>query len=109
MRELEPRGFVSAETRRLYLSLWHLLIARGLVVAHQHVHGNEEEDGTKRIRPHLPMPILLYLPMECIRFRVPPRRETIELYRLGARLMRARWLKETFGIGPASAQPRQAS
>lgn len=96
MSELEPRGFVSAETRRLYLSWWHLLIARGLVVAHQHVHGSEEEDGTKRIRPHLPLPILAYLPVECIRWRAPPRRETMALYRLGARLMFARWCSNIF-------------
>jgi len=95
--ELEPRGFLSAETRRLYLGFWHLIMARGLVVAYRPVHGSEQERGVKRIRPHLPMHILLYLPMEAGRFRVWPRRETVATYLLGARLMLADWCKKMCG------------
>jgi hypothetical protein len=80
MLELGPSGFVSAETRRLYISFWHMILARGLVVAYHHVHGSEFENGTERIRPHLPMPILLYIPAEILRFRVLPRRETVVRY-----------------------------
>jgi hypothetical protein len=91
MAELEPRGFVSAETRRLYLGFWHLIIARGLVVAFRPVHGNELERGVERIRPHLKMPILLYLPWECLRSGGIPSRETIKTFFLGARLLLADW------------------
>jgi hypothetical protein len=87
MVELEPRGFVSAETRRRYLSLWHLLIARGLVVAYRPVHGSELERGETRIRPHLRIPVLLFLPLECIRFGVLPRSDAIKTYVLAVRLI----------------------
>jgi hypothetical protein len=97
MTELEPRGFVSAETRRRYISFWHLIIARGLVVAYKPVHGSEQERGVTRIRPHLPIPILLYLPAECLRFRVLPRVETVETYLMGARLLLADWWKKVTG------------
>lgn len=97
MAELEPRGLVSAETRRLYLGFWHLIIARGLVVAYRHVHGSEQEQGVKRIRPHLPVPILLYLPLEAIRFRVPPRLETISTYYVGAKMLLADWWNKLRG------------
>lgn len=92
MAELEPKGFVTAETRRKYLSFWHLIIARGLVVAYRHVHGSELERGTARIQPHLSVPILLYLPLECLRFRVPPRLETIITYMAGAKLLILDWI-----------------
>lgn len=95
--ELEPRGFLSAETRRRYLGFWHLIMARGLVVAYRPVHGSEQERGVTRIRPHLPMPILLYLPMEAGRFRVWPRRETVVTYLLAARLLLADWLNKVCG------------
>jgi hypothetical protein len=91
MTELEPRGFVSAETRRRYLGFWHLIMVHGLVVSFRHVHGNELERGVERIRPHLKMPILLYLPWECLRFGVIPSKETISIYLLGARLLLADW------------------
>ena len=97
MAELEPCGFVSAETRRLYLGFWHLIIARGLVVAYRPVYGSEQERGVKRIRPHLPMPILLYLPVEAGRFRVWPRRETLSTYLSGARLLLADWWNRARG------------
>ena len=97
MAELEPRGFVSAETRRLYLGFWHLIIARGLVVAYRHVYGSEQERGVKRIRPHLSMPILLYLPVEAGRFRVWPRRDAVTTYLLGARLLLADWWSKVLG------------
>jgi hypothetical protein len=97
MAELEPTGFVSAETRRLYLGFWHLIIARGLVVAYRHVYGSEHEQGVKRIRPHLPMPILLYLPAECVRFRVVPRAATVKTYVVGARLLLADWWNKIRG------------
>jgi hypothetical protein len=100
--ELEPRGFLSAETRRLYLGLWHLIMARGLVVAYRPVHGSEQERGVRRIRPHLPMPILLYLPMEAGRFRVWPRRETVATYLLGARLLLMDWCKKMCGLAHIS-------
>jgi hypothetical protein len=37
------------------------------------------------------MPILLYLPWECLRFGVIPSKETISIYLLGARLLLADW------------------
>lgn len=98
MRELEPRGFVSAATRRQYLAFWHLIIARGLVVAYRHVHGSEREQGVKRIRPHLRMPILLYLPYEMLRSRVVPRRETVVTYFVGAWLLLTDWLRKILGL-----------
>jgi hypothetical protein len=97
MSELEPSGFVSAETRRRYISFWHLIIARGLVVAYKPVHGSEQERGVARIRPHLPMPILLYLPVECLRFRVLPRAETVKTYVRGAKLVLSDWWKKMMG------------
>jgi len=100
MRELEPRGFVSAQTRRRYLGFWHMIMARGLVVALRHVHGTELEDGTSRIKSHLTVPFLIYLPLECLRFRVLPRRETVQTYLLGCRLMiSSRWKKASFFHG----------
>lgn len=97
MAELEPRGFVTAETRRLYLGFWHLIIARGLRVAYSPVHGSEQERGVSRIRPHLSVPILLYLPLEALRFRVWPRWETVTTYFAGARLLLADWLNKIRG------------
>jgi putative glycosyltransferase (TIGR04372 family) len=94
MKELEPVGFITAETRRRYISFWHLIIARGLVVAYRHVHGSEQEQGVKRISPHLKVPILLYLPLECLRFRVLPLREAVETYLVGARLLLTAWLRK---------------
>jgi len=106
MAELEPKGFVSAETRRKYLSFWHLIIARGLVVAYRHVHGSELEQGVTRIRPHLRISILLYLPFECVRFRVPPRLETITTYLAGAKLLITDWLDKLRGrVNSAKATP----
>lgn len=98
MAELEPRGYVSALTRRQYLSFWHLIIARGLVVAYKPVYGTELERGVKRIRPHLQMPILLYLPLECLRWRVMPRMEALKTYMVGARLLLKDWLKKLVGL-----------
>ena len=97
MLELKARGFVSDETKRFYLAWWHLLIVRGLVVAYRHVHGSEQEQGVKRIRPHLPMPILLYLPLECLRLRVMPRKETVKVYFVGARLLLTDWWNKVRG------------
>jgi hypothetical protein len=77
MDELEPIAFVSAETRRLYLSWWHLLIARGLAVAYNPVPGTTLEWKESRIRPHLRMPVLLFLLIECFRWRIWPSAETI--------------------------------
>lgn len=91
MQQLEPKGLVSPDTRRIYIGLWHLLISRGIVVAYRPVHGTEGEKGVERIRPHLSLPILLYLPLECLRFRVIPSRETIDTYLLGARLLLKDW------------------
>lgn len=98
MAELEPTGFVTAETRRLYLGFWHLIIARGLVVAYRHIHGVEHERGVSRIRPHLTMPFLFYLPCEAIRFRVWPRLETVKTYFVGARLLLTDWLNKLRGL-----------
>ena len=98
MAELEPRGFVTAETRRIYIGFWHLIIARGLVVAYRHIHGSEQERGVARIRPHLTMPILFYLPREAVRFRVWPRRDTVSTYLVGARLLLTDWLNKLRGL-----------
>ncbi len=97
MAELKERDFMSGRNRRSYLAWWHLLIARGLVVAYRHVHGSELEQGVKRIRPHLPMPILLYLPVECLRFGVVPRAETIQTYFRGAHLLLNDWWNKING------------
>jgi hypothetical protein len=97
MVELEARGVVCAETRRRYLGLWHLIIVRGLLVAYRPVHGTEEERGVARIRPHLSMHILLYLPVECLRFGVLPRAETVKKYLEGAKLMSFNWLRKVWG------------
>jgi hypothetical protein len=102
MAELEPTGFVSAETRRLYIGFWHLIIARGLVVAYRPVHGSEQERGVSRVRPHLPVPILLYLPLESLRFRVWPRNDTVTTYFAGARLLLADWWSKIRGRGHIS-------
>lgn len=88
MAELEPRGFVSAETRRQYIGLWILIMARGLVVVFQGAPGCVER-GTSRIKRHLSMPIILYLPVECLRFRIWPDQETKDTYFKGARLLLA--------------------
>lgn len=85
MRELRKRGFVSADTKRSYMKWWLLLICRGMVVSYSPVHGSELEDGTSRIRRHLPMPVLLYLPLECIRHRVLPTDEMVRLYSVAAK------------------------
>jgi hypothetical protein len=98
MQELEPRGFVSATTRRRYLAFWHLIIARGLVVAYRHVHGSEQEEGVKRIRPHLTMPILLYLPIEALKWRTMPRLETVITYFVGAKLLLRDWVRKMRGL-----------
>jgi hypothetical protein len=105
MIELKPRGFVSFETRRHYLSLWHLIMTRGLVIAYRPRHGTELERGVKRIRAHLPLPIWLYLPMECLRFGLMPEQETVRNYRLGVRYMFQHWLKQTYReVAPAPLQ-----
>jgi hypothetical protein len=104
MSELEPRGFVSAATRRQYLGLWHLLIVRGLVVAYRAVYGTEQDQGDTRIRPHLGMSLLLYLPLECFRFRVVPDAETVRTYLKGACLMLFDWLKKICGLRHVSSR-----
>lgn len=86
MAELEPRGFVSAEDRRRYLSFWHLIIARGLVVVYRPAVGTVER-GVRRIKGHLKVPILLYLIAESVRFRVWPRSETVVTCLRAARAM----------------------
>ena len=92
MRELRARGFVSRETFRHYLGWWILLIGRGLVVAYRPVHGSEMERGTERICRHLPCHILLYLPLECLRFGIIPTREMIDLYKIAAKIIARRWI-----------------
>lgn len=84
MRELRRRGFVTADTERSYMKWWLLLISRGLVVSYRPVHGSELEQGTSRIRRHLPLPILLFLPFECIRHRILPTHEMTRLYSTAA-------------------------
>jgi hypothetical protein len=97
MRELEPRGFVSSDTRRRYLGLWYLLLARGLVVAYRPVHGTEQERGVSQIRRHLRMPLLVYLPIEWLRFGVIPDAETVRTFLLGARLLLSDWWRKVRG------------
>lgn len=92
MAELRDRGLVSETTRRRYLGWWLLLIARGLIVAYQPVHGTELERGTERIRRHLPLPILLYLPVEALKYRIRPNQELITLYWRAVGIMAKRWL-----------------
>jgi putative glycosyltransferase (TIGR04372 family) len=91
MRELKARGIVTDETVRRYVGMWLREITRGLIRAYDHVEGTEEP-GTKRIKRHLPMPILLYLPLECLRYGVQPPRENIELYLTAANLMMRDWI-----------------
>jgi hypothetical protein len=97
MLELEPRGFVSAETRRIYLGFWLLNICRGLVISYRPVHGSELEHGVTRIRPHLPMPILLYLPWQYLRFRIVPTAAARYAYYVGSRLLLRDWMKQAVG------------
>jgi hypothetical protein len=87
MQELSAAGFANRQTLRQYISWWLLLIGRGLVVAYQPLHGTEQEPGTKRIRSHLPVHILLYLPLECVRFRILPTREMVDTYARAAKRM----------------------
>ena len=105
MRELRARGFVSRRTVRRYIGLWILLIDRGLVVAHRPVHGTELERGTERIRPHLPLPILLYLPLECLRFAIWPTREMIALYKTATTIM----IGDRIGRWRRAAKPERRS
>lgn len=97
MQELKATKFVTSQSRRIYLSFWHLIISRGIVVAYRPVHGNEQEQGVKRIRPHLTSPILIYLILECIRFRILPRKETVRTYIAGAKLLLRDWLRKKAG------------
>lgn len=87
MQELSAAGFVDRRTLRHYIGWWLLLIGRGLVVAYQPLHGTEQEPGTNRIRGHLPTHILLYLPIECLRFRILPTREMADTYARAAKRM----------------------
>lgn len=103
MRELRARGFVTRETARRYLSLWILLICRGLLVAYRPVHGTELEPGTERIRRHLRMPIHLYLVVECIRHRIRPTREMTSLFWTTAKLV-LKNRRARPGARPASAE-----
>lgn len=97
MAEFEPRGIVSRETRRRYLSFWHLIMARGLVVAYRPIYGTETERGVMRIRPHLRMPLLLYMPLEWLRSGTWPSDELKETYREGAKLLLADWWEKICG------------
>lgn len=87
MRELRRRGFISREAERSYIAFWILLINRGLRVAYRPVHGTELEDGTKRIRGHLRMPIHLYILLHVIRYRVSPSEEMKQLFKETAKIM----------------------
>lgn len=91
MDELKARGVVTDETVRRYVALWLREMARGLIRAYDHVAGTEEP-GTRRIRHHLPMPILLYLPTEYLRYGVRPPRETVNFYVTAAMLMTRKWI-----------------
>lgn len=78
MIELEPAKFVTAQTRRIYLSFWHMIMLRAYV---ETLRPNPEmaEQGDSRIRPHIKMPVMLYLLLEMLRHRIPPRREMMML------------------------------
>ena len=86
---LRRRGLISAADARSYLSFWHLLILRGLVVSYRHVHGTEAEVGTSRIGQHLRLPIHLYLVLQFLRYGVRPTPEMISLFKMSYELMRS--------------------
>lgn len=97
MIELGKLGLVSRENVRKYLSFWLLLITRGLVVSYIPVHGSEQEKGVKRISPHLSLPILLYIPLEFLRFRILPDKEVFDTYKVGGKLLLKDWLRKIMG------------
>lgn len=87
MRELEGRGVVDRGTVCKYLGWWQLLICRGLIVAHRPVHGTESKNETIRIRRHLRWPILVYLPLESLRYGIKPTPEAIHTFLLAVRIV----------------------
>jgi glycosyltransferase involved in cell wall biosynthesis len=87
MRELRRRGFISRDVERTYIGFWILLINRGLRVAYRPVHGTELEEGTKRIRGHLRIPIHLYILLHLVRYRISPSDEIKQLFRETMKIM----------------------
>lgn len=87
MIELRQKGLVTGTTLRYYLKWWILLIIRGLVVAYRPVHGTELEPKSARIQPHMGMPILLYIPLQCLKFRIIPTQEMLNGYKVACRLI----------------------
>lgn len=74
MHELRKLKMIRLSDMRFYISWWHLLLLRGLVVIHQPSPLREEKD-TSQIRHHLKVPILFYYIKECIRYAIFPDKE----------------------------------
>jgi len=83
MCELYAGSFVTTDTTRYYMQLLPL-ICRGLAVSYSPVHTAKLEQGTGRIRRHLHIRILFYLPFECIRHGVLLSCEMARLYSAAA-------------------------
>lgn len=104
MRELRTDGYISREAERTYIGFWLLLISRGLRVAYRPVHGSELEPGTKRIQPHVKIPIHLYLLLHFVRYRVIPNKEMRALYFDTAKIMIRDAFSKRFSRGPANEE-----
>jgi hypothetical protein len=81
MRDLRQLNMISRKDMQYYLSWWHLLLLRGLVVIYQPSESRTEKNTTQ-IHKHLKIPILLYYALECIRYNVFPDKEKRLLIKL---------------------------
>ncbi len=94
MQDLRDKDLITKQDAKHYLSMWLLLILRGLVVACRHVHGTELENGSDRLAKHLPIPIHIYLVTELVKYRIRPTAEMRELYFLSFGLLREKKILE---------------
>jgi glycosyltransferase involved in cell wall biosynthesis len=85
--DLRRQDMISAEDARVYLSMWHLLFLRGLVVSYKPMHGSELERGTRRIRKHMKIPAHLYVLKEMRTYGVVPTDEMKLMFMMSLRLM----------------------
>ncbi len=96
LHDLRSRGMVSKADMQRYISMWLLLILRGLVVSCQPVHGTELEQGTKRIYKHLTTPIHIYLVTEMLKYGVLTTEEMRGLYTLSLKLLKDKRIIELY-------------
>lgn len=74
MKELYKKKIIGRKDMTHYISWWHLLLLRGLIVVYQPSPQRDEID-TSRIRAHLKIPVLFYYAIQCIQYRVWPSSE----------------------------------